>query len=193
MSENIVLILVGALVLLVLVLVGVILYLFNKILKEKDMTQAAEHSTEPSRSDRARMIVNKDKLKAQAADIDLSYCANHPQDHAKGVCAICSEAFCEECIKEHDGLTFCGPHFRLYIGHEWIELETIKTTPETPESAFPIYDFKKHLWEEEGLPAVISTHYKINLDNDSIESYVKLLVRSDELDSLSERYQQYKH
>jgi hypothetical protein len=192
LSENIVLILVGALVLLVLVLVGVILYLFNKILQEKDMTQAPEHATEPSRN-RQRVVVDKGELKAQAADVSLSYCANHPQDHAKGMCSICQECFCEECIKEHDGLTFCNPHFRLYISHEWTELETIKTTPDTPETAFPIYDFKKLLWEEEGLPAVISTHYKINIDTDTIESFVKLLVRTDELDSLSERYNKFKH
>ena len=183
----------GSLILVVLVLVGVILYLFNKILQEKEMTQAADHSTEPSRSSKQKIIVDRDKLKAQAADVSLSYCSNHPQDHAKGMCSICQECFCDDCIKEHDGLTFCNPHFRLYISHEWTELETIKTTPETPESAFPIYDFKKLLWEEEGLPAVISTHYKINIDTDTIESFVKLLVRTDELDSLSERYNKFKH
>ncbi|MCR9205964.1 MAG: hypothetical protein NXH75_15380, partial [Halobacteriovoraceae bacterium] len=68
-----------------------------------------------------------------------------------------------------------------------------KTTPETPESAFPIYDFKKELWEKEGLPAIVSTHYKINIETDSIESFVKLLVRSIEEDSLKKRFERFKH
>lgn len=191
MSEKIIFILVGALVFLVLVLVGVILYLFNKLLQEKEMTQDGEHSTEPSRS--VRQGPNRDELRRMAEGVESSYCVNHPQDHGNGMCAICSEVFCEECIKEHEGLTFCRPHFRLFISHEWEAVETVKTTPETPETAFPMYDFKKTLWEKEGLPAVISTHYKINIDTDTIESYVKLLVRSDELESLVERYETFKH
>lgn len=185
MSESIIIILVAALIFVVLLLVGVILYLFNRLMNEKDMTQAPEHSTEPSR--------DLALLKRKMEEADVSYCSNHPQDHSKGMCAICQDCFCEDCIKEHDGLTFCGPHFRLFVSHEWVELESIMTTPETPETAFPIYNFKKNLWEQEGLPAVISTHYKINIDTDTIESYVKLLVRSDEIDSLSERYHQFKH
>ncbi len=191
MSEKIIFILVGALVFLVLVLVGVVLYLFNRLLKEKDMTQDGEHSTEPSRA--TRTGADRDQLKRMAEGVESSYCVNHPQDHAQGLCAICNETFCEECIKEHEGLTFCRPHFRLFISHEWETVETIKTTPETPETAFPIYDFKKALWEKEGLPAVISTHYKINIDTDTIESYVKLLVRADEYETLAERYQTFKH
>lgn len=197
MSENIILILVTALVLVVFLLVGVILFLFRALMKEKDMTQDQEHSTEPSRAtanqSKSELLRQSPLNQSGPSEDQITYCANHPNDNAKGLCSICQECFCEECIKEHDGLSFCGPHFRLYINEDWVELETIKTTPETPESAFPIYDFKKELWEKEGLPAIVSTHYKINIQTDTIESFVKLLVRSIEEDSLKKRYERYKH
>lgn len=198
MSEKVIIILVSALVLVVFVLVGVILYLFKELIKEKDMTQDPEHSTEPSRDPKTSNTPMLDQLRSSNKKVheqedQISYCVNHPRDNAKGLCAICNDCFCEDCLKEHDGMSFCGPHFRLYIGHEWVELESILTTPEAPETAYPIYDFKRDLWEKEGLPAIISTHYKINLENDSIESFVKLLVRSNEEESLKERFNHFKH
>lgn len=180
MSENLVIILVGALLLVTLIFAGVILYLFNKLLQERKEPTQEQSLTEKFKH-----------LKAASEEGPTSYCKNHPQDHAHGMCAICQDMYCEDCIKEHDGHTFCGPHFRLFVSHEWSELESIKTTPSTPETAFPIYDFKKELWKEEQLPAVISTHYKINIDDDSIESYVKLLVRTEELEDLKSRYSKF--
>lgn len=196
MSEKVIIILVSALVFVVMVLVGVIVYLFNRLMRDKDMIQTPEHSTEPSRQEEPSTLERlraEHKKRSVFPDENITYCVNHAQDNARGLCNICQEAFCEECLKEHDGLTFCGPHFRLYLGHEWVELETIMTTPETPESAFPIYDFKRELWEKEGLPAIVATHYKINIETDTIESFVKLLVRSNEEEPLKERFERYKH
>lgn len=190
MSENIILLLVGVLVFLVLILVGVILYLFKKVM-ENNKEDRADRVEREERHNRINEIAAELKASAPSHD-DLAYCANHPQDHAHGMCNICQSHFCEDCVKEHDGLSFCAPHFKLYVSHEWVELENIKTTPETPETAFPIYDFKKELWKEEQTPAIISTHYKINIEIDCIESYVKLLVRADEHDELKGRYQVFK-
>lgn len=200
MSENIVIILLIALLSVVLILVGVILYLFKELIKERKSENQQMVTGEREKSsgketltptiDRLRDKISQNEL---GFDDEVTYCVNHPQDHGKGLCAICQDSLCEECLKEHDGLNFCGAHFRLYLGHDWVELETIKTTPETPESAFPIYDFKKDLWEKERLPAIISTHYKINIETDKIESFVRLLVRTQEEEALKERFQNYKH
>ncbi len=179
MSENVVIILVAALLIVTVLFAAVIIYLFNKVLKEKSLSRQEQEDSAPLK-------------KYRATEDHASYCVNHPQDHAHGMCAICQELFCEDCLKEHDGHTFCAPHFKLFISHEWEELESIKTTPTTPETAYPIYDFKKELWDDGGEPTVISTHYKINIDDDSIESYVKLLVIKDEFEELKGRYQKFK-
>ena len=176
-SEQTILILVIALVLIVLLLVGLVVYLFFQLLKKRDVHLSTEPSVDPK--------VEKDP--------DIQACVNHEDRDAVGVCAICNESFCDSCIKEHDGLAFCRPHFRMYVSHDWVSLEEIKTTPDTPESALPIYDFKQDLWGNEETPAIISTHYKINIEGDYIESYVKLLVRQEEEENLRDRYVRFKN
>ena len=191
MSENIVLIIVLCLSFVVLVLVGVIVYLFKETLKAKDTTATtneASVSKEPEVVGPTDLEVLK-KQQETFQEEELNYCANHPQDHAVGICAICQDSFCEECVKEHDGISFCSAHFRFFLNNEWVEMKSIKTTPDTPETAMPLYDFKRGLWEKEGTASIISTHYKINIEGDSIESYVKLLVREDDLRPLSEKFE----
>ncbi|MBC97182.1 MAG: hypothetical protein CME63_05495 [Halobacteriovoraceae bacterium] len=210
MSQEWIIYLVLALIFLVIVLVGVLLFLGYKILKSQGAVFQSDHR------DRLKDLSPKSELAqtksvSQAAPLNISndiskdsnkieilpeapkhYCFHHPSDHAAGVCAICQNAFCDECIKEHDGLSFCEDHFRLYLSHDWDELDTIKTNPDIPESALPLYDFKKSIWELKKTPSILSTHYRINIEGDFIESYVKLVVRKEELDLLKNQYQKLK-
>jgi len=185
--------LVIALIFLILVLVGVVLYLGVKILNTNG---ALTHIKDKIKEDSS--LVSADQKKSsgiklgRVEDVTTHYCHNHPNDHAAGVCAICQNAYCEDCIKEHEGHSFCEEHFRLFLSHEWDEIDTIKTTPDIPESALPLYDFKNQLWQEQETPSVLSTHYRINIEGDFIESYVKLVVRKEELSDLKERYSKLK-
>ena len=201
MTQEWIIYLVIALIFLILVLVGVVLYLGLKILK----SQGAVFIEKPSVSHKSRLdeLTNTPEPKANAiantkmpnipvSEVSKHYCHNHPSDHATGVCAICQNSFCEECIKEHEGHSFCEAHFRLFVSHEWDEIDTIKTNPDIPESALPLYDFKQQLWQEKEIPSVLSTHYKINIEGDFIESYVKLVVRKEELSELKDRYDKLK-
>jgi len=186
MSENFVLIIVLSLCAVVLVLAVIIVYLFKETLKAKALPSETEGKRVPPE-------VNLEALKKQQMTFqeeELHYCINHPQDHATGICAICQESICEDCVKEHEGISFCTAHFRYFLNNEWAEMKSIKTTPETPETAMPLYDFKRKLWDKEGTASIISTHYKINIEGDSIESYVKLLVKEDELLELQKKYEQ---
>ncbi len=193
--------LVIALIFLVLVLVGAVLYLGMKILNQHGAISEKDHSLSktrvedlvPSSSESIKLIKEEKAATFSAAEaVSPHYCLNHPSDHAAGVCAICQNAFCEECIKEHVGHSFCEAHFRLFLSHEWDEIDTIKTTPDIPESALPLYDFKDQLWKEEEVPSILTTHYKINIEGDFIESYVKLVVRKEEHSDLLERYNKLK-
>ncbi len=186
------------LIFLILVLVGVILYLGMKILNSHGAISHKAHSLSKTRvedlkPENAPMVQTSEEVSFSAAEeASIHYCHNHPSEHSAGVCAICQNAYCEECIKEHEGHSFCEAHFRLFLSHEWDEIDTIKTTPDIPESALPLYDFKQKLWQEREIPSVLSTHYKINIEGDFIESYVKLVVRKEELSDLKERYDKLK-
>lgn len=114
-------------------------------------------------------------------------CINHPKEIGQGVCAICAAVLCEECVKEHDGLNFCIEHFKTYLENDWQDIETILTTPDTPEVALPLYHFKNNIWQDE-IPSIIRTHYRINIERDIIESHVSLLVKRDDYSHLDYKW-----
>ena len=111
-------------------------------------------------------------------------CTNHPQIPSAGLCAICNEAFCEDCLREHEKLQFCPEHYQLFINHKWKVLDSIVTTPDKPELAYHLYSFKDDSWKESKTPSYIITHYKIDVESDHIESHIKLFAREEEIQSL---------
>ncbi len=210
MSQEWIIYLVVALIFLILLLVGVVLMLGYKIFKSqgavtfadpnehrnrlKELSGVPEQDTAQVENEKesSQLDIEESSFSVQNELANKHFCTNHPSDHAAGVCAICQNSYCEECIKEHEGHSFCEAHFRLYLSHQWNELDTIRTTPDIPESALPLYDFKKALWEEKEIPSLLSTHYKINIEDDFIESYVKLIVRKEEWSQLKDRYEKLK-
>lgn len=130
------------------------------------------------------------KLSAKKSIIDtpiLTTCKNHEEARAVNVCAICADQLCELCVREDEHIVFCPEHFKTYVDHKWVEISNVRTTADTPEASAYVYEFKKKIWKKEGTPTFIVTHYKIDLDNDQIESYVKLMVREEEEPDLSKR------
>ncbi len=114
-------------------------------------------------------------------------CYNHPQIPSTGTCSICNKTFCETCLKEFEKLNFCTNHYQLFLKHEWDEIDTVKTTPDQPEKALYLYRFKEKIWAKDNIPTYIITHYKINIDDDHIESHVKLFARKEEVVLLKEK------
>jgi hypothetical protein len=70
----------------------------------------------------------------------------------------------------------------LIMRHEWDEVLTIKTSTADPEHGVRLFDAKKKLFEEMNLPSYIETHYKINLENDYIETYLVLFTVKENVD-----------
>jgi hypothetical protein len=48
------------------------------------------------------------------------------------------------------------------------------------------------LWLKKSIPSFVMTHYKINIDNDYIESFIQLNVREDDVEKLSLELENYK-
>lgn len=168
-----------------LTLIGLVFYLVF-LLKKK-----SEKATSPSIPELSEFEKIKEQLRTNSNSDDIEYCKNHPQDNSAGTCAICTEHFCEECLRDHEGLNFCKTHFRTYLENEWVEIASILTTPDTPEAALHVYDFKKSQWTESNCPTIVSTHYKINIESDYIESYVKLLVMKSDEEDLKQKLHMY--
>lgn len=133
--------------------------------------------------------VEENKTVEQSAIRDFSedFCLIHEKTQSQGQCAICTSSFCGDCLREDEGLNFCSEHFRFYLSQNWTELKTVRTTPDTPETAMPFYNLKDKLWREEKIPTLIRTHYKIDVEEDIIESHVKFISRPEDSINVSEQ------
>lgn len=132
-------------------------------------------------------VFNESDKKNIAPD-GRSYCFFHKELHSEGLCAICEKALCEPCINQHDKIIFCPEHFKIFLAYKWKDLETIRTTPDTPLEGINLYNFKSNKWKNENIPMYLVTHYKINVELDQIESYVTLFVREDDWKSLHQEF-----
>jgi hypothetical protein len=113
-------------------------------------------------------------------------CANHPDRDGEGICGICELTFCPKCLKEYEKLHFCPEHYKLFRENIWVSIANVKTTPQEAEKGIFLHDFKRDIWKE-GTPSYVVTHYKIDVDNDFIESHVELHVREQDSAELSKK------
>jgi hypothetical protein len=120
------------------------------------------------------------------------YCIHHNDEPSVGSCLICEEVFCENCLVEHESMHFCKEHFRIFANNKWKQITDVKTTPDTPEDGLYIYDFKRDLWLNKNVPSFVMTHYKINIENDFIESFIQLNVREEDEEKLTNELLKYK-
>tara|TARA_R110002049_G_scaffold200467_4_gene371228 strand:- start:118 stop:648 length:531 start_codon:yes stop_codon:yes gene_type:complete len=131
----------------------------------------------------------QDKSHFQGKSVEEAFtCINHHDQNAVATCAICEGSICEHCHKDWDGIHLCPDHFGLYSLHSWQEIAEIQTNPKAPEKGHQLYAFKNKLWSDEKVPTYLVTHYKINVDGDFVESWVKLYAREEEADQLSMRF-----
>lgn len=119
-------------------------------------------------------------------------CRNHDTKNSVGICAICEEEFCIDCLKQIDKVNLCPEHFNTFADNIWHPITNQRTTPEEPEHGVYIYKFKQHLWKDLGIPSYIINEYKIQVENDFIETYVQLHVKEDDRESLSNKIHEFK-
>ena len=185
MSDQILITLLIVLILLVLVIAGALIVLVWKMTTQNPATAVATSTP-------VNEAPKKKKLSSLEPDPTIENCYLHPEIQARGICALSSQPICDRCLREDDGVIIAAEYFRLYLENKWVPLETILTTPETTEASAHLYEFKKELWDKNQTPTFISTHYKINVADDFIESHVSLNVRENEHSLLYDRLQQKK-
>ncbi len=173
----------------ILLLIGIIGFVLVKLLMQNKPTPASA----PAQVIQQKEPEPKPAVKKVSEEhiVEKFYCSNHPDAQSVGGCLICEDVFCENCLIEHDGLYFCKEHFRVFANNKWKQITDVKTTPDTPIDGLYVYHFKRKLWKEENMPSFILTHYKINIENDFIESFVQLNVIESEADRLEAEIKKY--
>lgn len=155
----------------VLIIFAAILYV---LIKKFASFQTHEHSS-PSNHQKKTEVV-------------ASYCENHPNEQAQGICAICEGSYCEKCLKEDESLNFCPEHFNTYLENSWLSFHKVRTTPTESENGIILYSLKQNLWQRHGIPTYIITHYKIDVESDIVESHVHLYVREGDKKFITENF-----
>jgi len=187
LMDNIALTLIGVTLILLVVIVGLLTVLIYKLTtKERLPIQAAQPESpraefHPAILDRIKEV---EKLKPKRADL---FCPNHTEEPGETSCAICDKIFCKACIKPFRSLHFCKEHIPLIMRHDWDEVLTVKTSTQDPERGVRLYDLKKKILEDSDLPTYIETHYKINVDQDYIETYLVLFSIRENIESVREK------
>jgi hypothetical protein len=175
------------LLLLIFVLMGTLIFILFRLATKKE-SSTPNFSEAPIAQ---KILVEKPK-KFPEIITEKYYCIHHSEAPSVGSCLICEEVFCVDCLVDHESMHFCKEHFRTYANFKWKQITDTMTTPDTPELGLYIYNFKRELWLKKSIPSFVMTHYKINIDNDYIESFIQLNVREDDVEKLSLELENYK-
>lgn len=185
-SEHLILIVIVFLGIIILILMGLIVFLFLRLNKQSN--PPAQPSPDP-------LSVKKEMLahaKTQS-DPTLQMCVNHPELPAQALCAISSDPICESCVREDDGVIFSLEHFRTYLESTWVEMESVRATADQTEASAHLFEFKRQTWKDKQTPTFVTTHYRIDVESDEIESLIRLYVREEEQDQLRDKLQHFKN
>lgn len=189
--------------LMVVVLMGVVLYLGYNLLKakmaneEKKSGPQYEIHEEVIKRLQELNLPKSSSLEKKSPELsNLSqkhypaseqyYCERHPSEASAGTCDICEKGFCGHCLKNHKNLHFCPEHLQTFLSNKWEQVLAVKTNPEETKAGVAIYNLKQDLWKE-NVPTYMETQYKIDIDNDYIESFVALFAREKDLDLIKTR------
>lgn len=194
--ENILLTLVVILLVLVLIMLAGLGVVGFKLLRGKrspaDSASSRPATVEEDALARFHPEVRKRMEEAQfvrkKAQLEAT-CALHPQEPSEGACAICAKFFCENCLKTHGTLSFCREHINVFLNAQWVEAFTVKSSPEHPEDGVKVVEWKNKVWDQEGTPLYVETHYKINVEGDLIESWIVLFAREADATEIKKRLQ----
>lgn len=190
--ENTALILIIVTLFLLVIIVGLLTVIIFKVMKQGPVTLSppAEPSGEAPHPDVSRSqfhpailerMKELEKLKPKRADL---FCPNHTEEPGEVVCAICDKLYCKACIKPFKTMHFCKEHLPLIMRHDWDEVLTLKTSTTDPERGVKLYDVKKDIFESRQIPTYVETHYKINVDQDFIETYLVLYAIKENVESV---------
>lgn len=198
--EQTALILISIALFLLIIIVSLLTVLIFRFLKQNEQT-TQNNQNEEVQKQLTGPITNKnfhpeiqtrireiEKIKRKNPDL---YCPNHPDEIGEVTCAICDTLFCKSCIKPFKNLHFCKEHIPLIMKFDWVEVLTVKTSTTDPEEGVRLYDVKKEIFQNDGFPTYIETHYKINVDQDHIETYLVLYSMIDNLDKIKTKLQSF--
>ncbi|MDA8792384.1 hypothetical protein N9N67_04015 [Bacteriovoracaceae bacterium] len=116
------------------------------------------------------------------------YCVDHPDQIGIGVCAISNELYCEHCLVQFDTFKISKKFQNLYLAYNWVQVYSVPEKSDGSRDLIQkIWKIKDSIWQENEIPIIIQGQYKINVENDLIESYIVILSRQDDQEFLENK------
>jgi hypothetical protein len=195
--DNTALALIVSMNILLIIVLGTFGFFIYKLIKNQQKPQSPLEPPPPTgfpvspdyHPEIVERLKSLEKLKSsKRADL---FCPNHPDEPGEASCAICDHLFCKSCIKPFKALHLCKEHMPLLMKNDWEEVLTVQTSTEDPEQGVKLYDIKKQIFKEKHIPTYIETHYKINVDQDYVETYLVLFAIKSDVTTLKDDLGQF--
>ena len=108
------------------------------------------------------------------------FCVDHEDEFAVGNCSIDGKAYCELCLTRIDDMKFARKNSDEYLNYKWTSLTMFKKQLGHTDFDDRIKKAKDELWLSSKKPLIVRGHFKINVEDDSIESFVTLMCREED-------------
>ena len=175
-SENIIIILLIVIILLAIFFVGVLTFVGIKFLKLQEK-QSTLVKAPPSKNTEKNDAMEH----SQVGPVSTSICVDHPQELSFNICAISNEPYCQECIIKHEEIWVAKKHLDILLQANWKEIYNFEVD-ESSDVACRVRSIKKSLWQDESIPFLIQGHFKIDVQDDKIHSFMMIKAREEDVD-----------
>ena len=180
--ENLLLIIVVLLSLLVFGLFIAIALLGYKIIIKKDKAQKSDDEgsiQNPPSNYPPEVMELINQAKAVKESVGGQFCIDHPELFAKGLCSISNLPYCELCLTKEEEVKVARKYLDMLLDSTWDTLYMLNTEAAGADKLNMLFGAKKKLWEEE-IPLLVHRQFKINIENDKIETYTFVKARHED-------------
>jgi hypothetical protein len=200
MENTLIYIVIASLALNAILVVAVLIFVYKLIQKSSMMnivqdqlkTVSDDYLSSGVKQEDKRFIQQEVETVTHAPSIG-DYCVDHSTEISIGNCAISSNAYCKHCLKSFQSIRVGKKYLNMYLAHEWKDFLILEKKNSYEEVPTYLLDIKNEIWQSEEIPVIVQNHYKINIQDDSIESFTVFQCRDEDLDNLKIRFNRSTH
>lgn len=154
------------LILLLIILIGFLLFFGLKFVnQQKELEQKVNDTT--ANLPEAKVKINP-------------FCVDHDEEFSVGNCSIDGLSYCELCLTRIDDMKFARKNSDEYLNYKWTSLTMFRTKKGQNDFEDRIKKAKSELWLKDKKPLIVRGHFKLNVEDDSIESFTTLMCREED-------------
>lgn len=181
--ENALFVIVITLCVILIVLLGVVTYFLIRFVKLKEkQTNSVQIEQERSLQERMPEEVKAKVAHAQTISKSLEgrFCVDHPEMPAKGICSISGDHFCELCITKERDVRIARKYLHMFLDTDWQQSYFFNDFEMGETKIAELMRVKADLWRDKEIPVIAQKQFKINIENDDIETYTAVMTREED-------------